>query len=105
MAYADDEVAGGDLAYVPDGVGGHGGGEDDAAGACGFGFAVVLEGYCALSDQEDVRRPVLMEGVGGGAYRDGGLVDGDVFAGEEGALNDLAGFAAVGVECLTGRSA
>ena len=96
-ADADDEVSGGDGAYVADGVGGHGGGEDDAAGADVFGFAVVLEGDGALADQEDVRWAVLVEGVGGGSDGDGGLVDLDVFAGEGGAVGDGAGLAAVGI--------
>ena len=96
-ADADDEVSGGDVAYVADGVGGHGGGEDDAAGADVFGFAVVLEGDGALADQEDVRRAVLVEGVGGGSDGDGGLVDLEVLAGEGGAVGDGAGLAAVGI--------
>ena len=96
-ADADDEVFGGDFAYVADGVGGHGGGEDDAAGADVFGFAVVLEGDRALANEKDVGGAVLVEGVGRGADGDGGLVDLEVLAGEGCPVGDGAGLAAVGV--------
>jgi hypothetical protein len=96
-ADADDEVFGGDFAYVADGVGGHGGGEDDAAGADVLGFAVVLEGDRALANEKDVGGAVLVEGVGGGADGDGGLVDLEVLAGEGCSVGDGAGLAAVGV--------
>jgi len=96
-ADSDDEVAGFGGAGVFEAVGDVGGGEDDVAGAGGLGDAVVEELELAGADEEQLGVAVMVGRVGHLAGGQGGLVDLDELAGGEGAGEDGAGGAAVGV--------
>ncbi len=74
-----------------------GGGEDDVARASGLGDAVVEELELAGADEEQLGVAVTVRGVRHLAGGEEGLVDLDELARGEGAGEDLAAGAAVGV--------
>ena len=103
----DDEVACGGGADVFETVHYVGCGEDDSAGADGFGLAVVDELEVAFADEEELGVAVFVGRMWHLAGGERGLVDFDELTGGEGAGHDLAAGASVGVlfdgECVEGE--